>query len=119
MQPASRKRGMMERDMMTRDMMERDMIRRRSGKKQRPITSRSIMPRRTTSRGSGMPLLECGMPSFPRPLASKLPNVGTTIFTVMSRLAQEHGAINLSQGFPDFDCAQALRDLATRYLNAG
>jgi methionine aminotransferase len=37
----------------------------------------------------------------------------------MSRLAQEHGAINLSQGFPDFDCAKALRDLATKYINAG
>jgi methionine aminotransferase len=59
------------------------------------------------------------MPSFPRPIASKLPNVGTTIFTVMSRLAQEHDAINLSQGFPDFDCAKELRDLATKYLNAG
>jgi methionine aminotransferase len=34
--------------------------------------------------------------------SSRLPNVGTTIFTVMSRLAAEHGAINLSQGFPDF-----------------
>ena len=59
------------------------------------------------------------MPSYPRPIASKLPNVGTTIFTVMSRLAQEHNAINLSQGFPDFDCAKELRDLATQYLNAG
>jgi len=59
------------------------------------------------------------MPSYPRPIASKLPNVGTTIFTVMSRLAQEHNAINLSQGFPDFDCAKELRDLATKYLNAG
>ena len=65
------------------------------------------------------PLLKCGMPSFPRPIASKLPNVGTTIFTVMSRLAQEHNAINLSQGFPDFDCAKPLRDLATKYINAG
>lgn len=36
-------------------------------------------------------------------IRSKLPNVGTTIFTVMSALAQQHGAINLSQGFPDFD----------------
>src|SRR5258708_7943812 len=34
---------------------------------------------------------------------SKLPGVGTTIFTLMSRLATEHGAINLGQGFPDFD----------------
>ena len=33
---------------------------------------------------------------------SKLPAVGTTIFTVMSRLADEHGAVNLGQGFPDF-----------------
>ena len=59
------------------------------------------------------------MPSFPRTIASKLPHVGTTIFTVMSRLAQEHSAINLSQGFPDFDCAKELRDLATKYINAG
>ncbi|HEY7743346.1 MAG TPA: methionine aminotransferase, partial [Burkholderiales bacterium] len=53
------------------------------------------------------------------PIASKLPNVGTTIFTVMSRLAQEHNAINLSQGFPDFDCAKALLALVTKYFNAG
>jgi methionine aminotransferase len=59
------------------------------------------------------------MPAFPRPISSKLPNVGTTIFTVMSKLAQEHGAINLSQGFPDFDCAKELRDLVTKYINAG
>jgi methionine aminotransferase len=59
------------------------------------------------------------MARFPGRLASKLPNVGTTIFTVMSRLAQEHNAINLSQGFPDFDCAKALRDLVTKYINAG
>ena len=59
------------------------------------------------------------MPAFPRPIASKLPNVGTTIFTVMSQLAQDHNAINLSQGFPDFDCAKALRDLVTKYINAG
>ena len=59
------------------------------------------------------------MPRFPGPIASKLPNVGTTIFTVMTRLAQEHNAINLSQGFPDFDCAKELRDLVTKYINAG
>jgi len=59
------------------------------------------------------------MPVFPHPIASKLPNVGTTIFTVMSQLAQEHNAINLSQGFPDFDCAKELRDLVTKYINAG
>ncbi len=59
------------------------------------------------------------MLQFPGRISSKLPNVGTTIFTVMSRLAAEHNAINLSQGFPDFDCAQALRDLVTKYINAG
>jgi methionine aminotransferase len=59
------------------------------------------------------------MPAYRHPLASKLPRVGTTIFTVMSRLAQEHNAINLSQGFPDFDCAPALRALVTKYFNAG
>jgi methionine aminotransferase len=41
---------------------------------------------------------------------SKLPGAGTTIFTVMSRLAEECGAINLSQGFPDFDGPAALRE---------
>jgi methionine transaminase len=59
------------------------------------------------------------MPQYPRPIPSKLPNVGTTIFTVMSRLAAEHKAINLSQGFPDFDCAPELRALVTKYFNAG
>ncbi len=59
------------------------------------------------------------MPAYPHPIASKLPAVGTTIFTVMSQLAQEHNAINLSQGFPDFDCTKALRDLVTKYINAG
>ncbi|MFN3618564.1 MAG: aminotransferase class I/II-fold pyridoxal phosphate-dependent enzyme, partial [Aquabacterium sp.] len=42
------------------------------------------------------------MPSTPLSITSRLPQVGTTIFTVMSALAQQHGAINLSQGFPDF-----------------
>ncbi|MBI3937681.1 MAG: methionine aminotransferase [Betaproteobacteria bacterium] len=59
------------------------------------------------------------MPSYPHPVASKLPAVGTTIFTVMSRLAAEHDAINLSQGYPDFDCAKELRDLVTKYINSG
>ncbi|KPF48100.1 aminotransferase [beta proteobacterium AAP51] len=43
-------------------------------------------------------------------LQSRLPRVGTTIFTVMSALAQETGAVNLGQGFPDFDCDPALVD---------
>lgn len=41
-------------------------------------------------------------------IESRLPRVGTTIFSVMSALAQEHGAVNLGQGFPDFDCDPAL-----------
>ena len=59
------------------------------------------------------------MPKFPNAIDSKLPNVGTTIFTVMSRLAAEHHAINLSQGFPDFDCAPELRALLAKYVNSG
>ncbi len=50
---------------------------------------------------------------------SKLPNVGTTIFTIMSQLAQECEAINLSQGFPDFDPPEALLDQVTKHLRQG
>ncbi len=50
-------------------------------------------------------------------MRSKLPHIGTTIFTVMSRMAQQYGAINLSQGFPDFDCPQRLRELVALHLN--
>jgi methionine aminotransferase len=52
-------------------------------------------------------------------LDSKLPSVGTTIFTIMSRLATELGAINLSQGFPDFDCDPALIDAVAHHMRAG
>jgi methionine aminotransferase len=48
----------------------------------------------------------------------KLPGVGTTIFTVMSRLAAEKGAINLGQGFPDFEPPEALRDAVVHHLGA-
>jgi len=51
--------------------------------------------------------------------ASKLPQVGTTIFTVMSGLAAEYGALNLSQGFPDFEGPKALREGVSHYLNHG
>ena len=51
--------------------------------------------------------------------ASKLPGVGTTIFTVMSRLAAEHGAINLGQGFPDFQPPERLLALVAGHLAAG
>ncbi len=50
-------------------------------------------------------------------LRSKLPHVGTTIFTVMSRMAQQYNAINLSQGFPDFDCPADLQERVSFYLN--
>jgi methionine transaminase len=52
-------------------------------------------------------------------LHSKLPSVGTTIFTVMSKLATDVGAINLSQGFPDFDCDPALVDAVARHMREG
>jgi len=50
-------------------------------------------------------------------IPGKLPGFGTTIFTVMSALANECGAINLSQGFPDFEGPQALRDRVTHHIN--
>jgi methionine aminotransferase len=52
-------------------------------------------------------------------LRSRLPDVGTTIFTVMSRLAADLGAINLSQGFPDFDCDPELVEAVARHMHAG
>ena len=52
-------------------------------------------------------------------LKSKLPGAGTTIFTVMSRMALEHDAINLSQGFPDFDGPPLLRERVTWHLEHG
>ena len=52
-------------------------------------------------------------------LSSRLPNVGTTIFTVMSALAAEHKAVNLGQGFPDFGCDPALLDAVTQAMQAG
>ncbi|MEM9928889.1 MAG: methionine aminotransferase [Bacteroidota bacterium] len=50
---------------------------------------------------------------------SKLPHIGTTIFTQMSQLAAECGAINLSQGFPNFEVDQRLKDLINQYVQAG
>ena len=52
-------------------------------------------------------------------IETKLPEVGTTIFTVMSQLAASHDAVNLGQGFPDFDGPQALRDALTAAMNSG
>lgn len=52
-------------------------------------------------------------------IQSKLPSLGVTIFTRMSQLAMETGAINLSQGFPDFDGPDALREAVSRHVMAG
>ncbi|KIG04730.1 pyridoxal phosphate-dependent aminotransferase [Caballeronia concitans] len=53
--------------------------------------------------------------SFP----SRLPNVGTTIFTVMSALAAQKGAVNLGQGFPDFDCDARIVDAVSAAMRDG
>jgi methionine aminotransferase len=50
---------------------------------------------------------------------TKLPKVGTTIFSVMSQLAVEHKAVNLGQGFPDFEPPEALREAVTRAMSEG
>ncbi len=52
-------------------------------------------------------------------IQSKLPNVGTTIFTTMSALAEQHHAINLSQGFPNFDPPDELKNLISSYIQRG
>jgi len=52
-------------------------------------------------------------------LQSRLPAVGTTVFTLMSALAQEHGAVNLGQGFPDFGCDPKLLDMVNDAMRAG
>lgn len=65
-------------------------------------------------------LLESGPVQVVTPeLQSKLPDVGTTIFTVMSALAAQHKALNLSQGFPDFDAPPELLDRVNYYLRNG
>lgn len=52
-------------------------------------------------------------------LNSKLPGIGTTIFTVMSQLANQYQAINLSQGFPDYECSPELIELVNRHMKTG
>ena len=49
----------------------------------------------------------------------KLPHVGTSIFAVMSAMANQYNAINLAQGFPDFDCSDELKDLVTNAMKKG
>ncbi len=59
------------------------------------------------------------MPTFKGSLSSKLPQVGTSIFATMSALSAECGAINLSQGFPDFGVDPVLLNLADKYMKQG
>ncbi len=59
------------------------------------------------------------LPARTPALTSRLPAVGTTIFTVMSALATQHGAVNLGQGFPDFDCDPALLDAVQAAMREG
>jgi len=56
---------------------------------------------------------------FPGSIKSKLPKSGTSIFAVMTALANEHLAINLAQGFPDFDVNPKLTELVNHYMKAG
>ena len=58
-------------------------------------------------------------PTSPQAIESKLPSVGTTIFTVMSALANECNALNMSQGFPDYDGPEALREALARHVMSG
>ena len=69
----------------------------------------------STTTNSEQTVKQLTPPAFP----SRLPNVGTTIFTVMSALAAKHQAVNLGQGFPDFACDPALTDAVTRAMQAG
>ena len=69
--------------------------------------------------GTSRAVVEPGVQQGILMITSKLPNVGTTIFTQMSQLAVETGALNLSQGFPDFEGPQALRDAVGRHIANG
>ena len=59
------------------------------------------------------------MPNYPNTISSKLPKVGTTIFTTMSKLAADENAINLSQGYPDFAVDPYLIQLVNNYMSKG
>lgn len=59
------------------------------------------------------------MNAFSQNIKSKLPNTGTSIFAVMTQLAREHNAVNLSQGFPDFPVSAEMIDLVTKYMKLG
>src|SRR5512141_1858367 len=58
-------------------------------------------------------------PGMRPPLARRLEGFGTTIFTEMTRLAAEHGAVNLAQGFPDFDGPEFVKEAAVAAIRRG
>jgi methionine aminotransferase len=57
--------------------------------------------------------------NFEGSLNNKLPQIGPSIFSVMSAMANAHGAINLAQGFPDFDCSADLKNMVTKAMEKG
>lgn len=57
--------------------------------------------------------------NYPASISSKLPQVSTSIFSVMSKMANDYGAINLSQGFPDFPISEELISLVNKYMSMG
>ncbi len=59
------------------------------------------------------------MELFPDAITSKLPQTGTSVFAIMSQMAKEHNAINLSQGFPDFPISGELVELVHKYMREG
>ncbi len=59
------------------------------------------------------------MKPYPEMISSKLPNTGISVFAVMSSMANDYKAINLSQGFPDFDCSPKLIELVSYYMKNG
>ncbi len=74
----------------------------------------------STFRTATLPYMNSpSLPHLTPTLTSRLPLVGTTVFTRMSSLAAQHGAVNLGQGFPDFDCDPALVDLVGDAMRAG
>ncbi|MDB5891399.1 MAG: pyridoxal phosphate-dependent aminotransferase [Polaromonas sp.] len=87
------------------------------------LQTSASLARGTSSQGhdANMGLSDGTAGSLPRTPAmiSKLPAVGTTIFTVMSTLAAEKGAINLGQGFPDFDCDPQLVEAVSSAMSQG
>ena len=75
--------------------------------------------RPTSGRPGDGPRLDARATAVTPAVESRLPRVGTTIFTVMSALAQQHGAVNLGQGFPDFECDPNLVDAVDAAMRSG